>query len=364
MSEKTLFYPLDIESMPIIRYAHLFLKANSYLACSHRGWIQTGQNISVLDGGDCIDIEVCFDFYEAINRCDQVVILETKNLLDIEQYVIPQIVESIRNRKKVICLRQLETKWYDEIRTIVGDNYYEQYFEKNDIIYFKEKNNIFRRIETPVVAVVGGGESTNKLQTELSLMENFTQLGYKVCLICSRNNLTGKNIFPQPNYLYENNRSEYEKICSFNQYVFEIEKKEKPDLIILGLPGGTEYICDSIHYDFGLHILEAFKAVPPDAVVYNFPFLQYIDSNSINYFAQRFENKFEIGIDALVMANLIHNSTGSHFQGCMDYYVINHNKIKMFENLKINDSFDDNQMKKIVNLIENKLASNAMHRMV
>ncbi len=72
-----------------------------------------------------------------------------------------------------------------------------------------------------------------------------------------------------PNFMYENNINEISKIILFNALVAQIEKDEKPDIIIVGIPGGIMKLNDTITNKFGIFAYEVSQAINPDLVIFS-----------------------------------------------------------------------------------------------
>ena len=60
---------------------------------------------------------------------------------------------------------------------------------------------------------------------------------YKVSLISSRQFGNTENIHAFPGFMNGNGLNESEKIICYNQYLKYIEENEKPEVIVVGIPG-------------------------------------------------------------------------------------------------------------------------------
>ena len=90
-------------------------------------------------------------------------------------------------------------------------------------------------------------------------------LDYKVCVVSSRTNAELFGIHSFPEFMLQHNLDESSKIINFNHYIKELEVSEKPEIIIIGVPGGImpvsekhsdNYIPDfyDTHFQKQLHI--------------------------------------------------------------------------------------------------------------
>ena len=102
---------------------------------------------------------------------------------------------------------------------------------QNDIKSLKE-------IETPVLTVLGLGENCDKFNIQIKTKYIIEKQGYKVLSIFS--NPLGAFLDGEilPGFLYSKSLSFPEKIKMFNFWIYDLQEKYKPDIIVIGCPSG------------------------------------------------------------------------------------------------------------------------------
>lgn len=95
-----------------------------------------------------------------------------------------------------------------------------------------------REIDVPIISVMGMGENCDKFNLQLKIRGVIEKQGYNVLTISS--NVLGKFLGLEilPGFLFSRNISYPEKIKAFNLWIYRLLKKTKPDIILIGCPGG------------------------------------------------------------------------------------------------------------------------------
>lgn len=268
---KILIYPYDVETSPILRHAKLISDYSIVALVSPNGWGFNGRDASLADGGVKINIEVNSDFEGSLPLCDTVLFSESTLPLDFHKYILPKISLSAKQGKDIIYFRKDYGENEKVIKDICGENKVtlKSYCNYDD--QFAQEHRVYdariQKINTPVIFVAGVYERTQKFEIQLSLRECFIKMGYKISQIGSRDNCELLGFYSFPKFMYSCSLSEREKICLFNHYIKNIELKEKPDIIIIGCPGGIMKVNDSFTGDFGIMACEISQAVTPDVGV-------------------------------------------------------------------------------------------------
>ena len=136
-----------------------------------------------------------------------------------------------------------------------------------------DDNRIFE-MDVPVILVVGITEQTKKLDCVLNVKSHFEKCGYKVSAIGSKkfSDLFGIHAFPE--FMYGDMRED-KKILYFNAICKNIEYFEKPDIFVIGVPGGVVSYNSSFTNFFGILPYEISQAVEPDHVITIIPYGEY-----------------------------------------------------------------------------------------
>lgn len=284
--KRALIYPYDSESAFLIRFNHLNKAFDSVGVVSPRGWGLVGKDAGFADGGDELGFKVVKDF-EGYNDkdYDAVALVDSFKELDFEKIVYPKLEFMASKGKDIICLKKINSSYIRLLEELCNNNNVSfQYFvdeKKPDMPQF---TNILDT-DIPVIFILGLGDRTQKFNIQLSLWEGLKSLGYKVSQIGSKNygNIFGFHSFPD--FMLNNDIGEHDKVILFNRMVKRIEINEKPDVIIIGIPGGIMAINKDIAQGFGIIPYMVSQAVKADASIlsiyyeeYNADFFKEIES--------------------------------------------------------------------------------------
>ncbi|MDF2989338.1 MAG: hypothetical protein K0R50_4848 [Eubacterium sp.] len=268
--KKLLIYPYDIEFSPVLRHPEMLSEYDIAALVAPNGWGFTGKDASVADGGEKLNININNDFEGLLPLCDTVLFTEAERVLDFHKSILPKVEKAAEQGKNILYFRKIEENSKNQLMEIckkynVGFKSGEDFENTYNDIELEGFN--LQKINTPVIFVLGLYEKTQKFEIQLSLREVFNSLEYKVSQVGSRNycELLGFHSFPQ--FMYSSAKTEDKKILSFNHLLKDIENSEKPDVIIVGIPGNVMRLNDNFTGRFGIMAYEVSQAVTPDAAV-------------------------------------------------------------------------------------------------
>lgn len=268
-------YPYDVEFSPILRHKELLSDYEIAALVSPKGWGLIGKDAATSDGGPLFDYIVSTDFQESLMLCDTVLFVEACYPIDLKSFLYPKIKSAIESKKNIICMLKLEEDDKKDLKERCEKAFVTFEYDQDDLQNnYKENIPKLFSINIPIVFVCGLSERSNKFHTLLSLKTNLTSLGYKVGMIGSRRYCEFMGFHSFPEFMLGTKHSESKKIILFNHFVKKIEIDEKPDIILIGIPGSIEAQNDILRNDFGILSYEIAAAVKPDAIVMN---LQYND---------------------------------------------------------------------------------------
>jgi len=120
---------------------------------------------------------------------------------------------------------------------------------------------IMKRINAPVMMIFGQGEHTQKFDIQLDLRARFLKDGYNVLSFGTKDyaEIFGMETFPDCCAF-----PLWKKILFLNDYAFERVREFKPDVIIIGTPGGIMPANDRNVQFFGEDALALSTAIVPD----------------------------------------------------------------------------------------------------
>ncbi len=302
---KIIIYPFDIYSVPYIRHSSLIDDSEIIGAVSPRGWGFCGKDACVADGGDNTGIIVSDNFEDALDICDTVLFIQSETPLDFEKQIYPKIKTAINKKKSIINMLQLDNITIQEVQELCSDknisftNYYLHKEKQPPLIIQKE---YLFEICKPVVFVLGLCEGTHKFEIQLSLREKFINEGYRVCQIGSRNSCEFLGFHSFPDFMYSKDILESNKIVLFNHFVKQIEKRENPDVIMIGIPGGIMPINNNITNRFGILAYEVCQAVTPDSAILSIHYSDF-DKEFLEKLLTNVRYKFNIEVNCYNLAN-------------------------------------------------------------
>lgn len=255
---RILIFPFDKTVCPIARYREMLQGYKISGILSPRYLRLNGIDIADIDGGNDTGILISDYKEEALDQCDTIFMHYSRYVKDKEVY--SNIIScAISKGKKVLLTKDLKEKLSD--------------VDLDNISYFHEEVNmtedefISERLfdmEVPVVTIMGLGEMCNKFNVEIEVRKHFVERGYKVSQIGSEeySKLFGMHCIPD--FIYRKDMDLQNKVIEFNHYVKELLKIEKPDLLIMGVPGGMFKYNNRILDDLGASAYVMTNAVKSD----------------------------------------------------------------------------------------------------
>ena len=162
------------------------------------------------------------------------------------------------------------------------------------------------------------GECCNKFELQLFLKKYLNRLDYDVCVISSRKNTEIVGLHSFPSFMYGNQMEESEKIISFNHYIKKLEVEEKPDIILIGIPGSVMPISEKHSEFFGVFAFEVFNAIKSDMLL----FCIHNNIYTNEYFEELkklCQYRYQSDIDAIVVSNYSYDSLSLQTEGKLKY---------------------------------------------
>lgn len=269
--ENVIVFPYDSHFTPLLRYQNFNDSYNVVCLSSFPGWGLCGKDAGYADGGSEINLLVESRFEECFDNCDTVIFTDSDNYIEYES-VVSKMFTAVEAGKNVISLIKLDARLEEIEAHCKNRNVYFRYYRKNNsnhhYLYPKiGKEGGLLEISTPIIAIIGISENTHKFALQLELRKHLNTIGYNALLVGSRPycEFLGYKSFPE--FMSDINISESDKIYLFNRYIKGIEMEEKPDVIIIGVPGGIIPYNNRINNNFGITAFEVFQSVIPDLSV-------------------------------------------------------------------------------------------------
>ncbi|PYG84364.1 peptide maturation system protein (TIGR04066 family) [Ruminiclostridium sufflavum DSM 19573] len=309
MERVGLVYPYNRKFTPFLRYGSLRKDFRELRLAAPSGWGMAGKDASRADDGYYIGLSVASDFQSELKGCDTVIFCDYSLPLDFEKHIYTKIEQSMHEKKNIICMLKLEKETERKIRTICayegieficyGDEPDTNYLEE----YKPEADLKIKTINTPVIFVLGVGESTNKFDLQLALRDYYLESGYRVSQVGTRKYCEYAGFHSFPGFMLDNSISEADKVFCFNNFIKRIEESENPDIFIIGVPGGIIPINDILFQDFGMLAYQVSCAVRPDVCILSLYYNQY-DHNLFRDVNNSVKHKFGYEIDCFNISNI------------------------------------------------------------
>ncbi|OOM11321.1 TIGR04066 family peptide maturation system protein [Clostridium saccharobutylicum] len=353
MKKKVLIYPFSNKFFPVMKA--MINKTDEYEIVSTvtpKTWFLAGEkdDVSKINNSDYLGIDISNNFIEEIERCDTVIIANCNNEKIMYNDIVDKIKTSIKFNKNIICCFELENKDILEINKLsqksnVKFEYLNELYKSPKEIEMLEQQEVDKharmcKIDSTIIFV---GKLLDELESTFSLVsisEKYKKQGYEVVTISLNNNCRILDYLSFPNSIFELNISIERKIVLFNYFIKEIEKKYRPDLIVIQLPGGMMKYSNILTNGFGVYPYLISQAISSDYFVLVTPFNEMEEELFHEKLNECFWHRFGFKIDMINMLNTALDVSSSIEQ---DKVILNHlpvgnvDKIisKNFQNSKI-----------------------------
>lgn len=189
---------------------------------------------------------------------DKVIIVDS-NMVSYEEYDNAIKVFLEKNIRIILA-----TGIYDEILYSKHSQKRIEICKDNEIVIDSIVHKNKQEIEVPIISVMGVGYNVSKFDVQLYLREMFLKKGYKVAQIGTKKISNIMGFYSIPDFMYNNRFSGEETILRFNEFVKKVEDKEKPDIIIIGVPEPILPLNKKHLFSFGIRAYEIYQAVDVD----------------------------------------------------------------------------------------------------
>lgn len=365
--KKAMIYPYGLEFAPVVRHSSLMQNYIPHKIVSPNGWAYSGKDVAIADRGDEIGILVTNEFDTALDECDTLIIADCKANEKFKPIILDRVYSAISKKKNIVNTYNFSNEEIDIIKIKCDEECVEFKNLSNpkieDISLLNNKNLKHQEFSTPIIFVAGMLEGCCKFEVQLSLMENFLKRGYKVSHVGTRNycELLGIHSFPQ--FMFSTNISDTKKVLLFNHYIKHIEITEKPDIIIIGIPGEIMPFYNEFRENYGIMAYLVSQAVRPDYAILNILFdnieLSYLERLSLS---TRYRLGFNIDIFNITNIQFDKNNSEEMKRKIFNYLDSNFvEEVKQKNKMSpVYNSLNSSDCDEIVNSIINSLTSGEM----
>lgn len=258
---KLMIYPGSFEATVFTRYTSLMNEYDTVYLAGPRGWALP--DLSEIREDDTIHFQPMPTFEEALALCDDVLFLDTD----------PPIPLAVLTEKMQTAIESGKRVYVDNGAAFARNPLPSESIqrvdnsEKADTESLKHETLPIYEIPVPVIFVMGTGPYSGKFDVQLSLRENFLKQGYKVSQIGSKRISSFFGFDALPAWVFKKDLTIHEKIVLLNRYFYRKCLDEKPDVLIVGIPGGLMPINPLVFEDLGETAFLVANAVRPDLAV-------------------------------------------------------------------------------------------------
>lgn len=312
-------YPYSNYFTPFLRQMAYDKKYSILSAVIPGKWCFEGIDASFLDEGSIIGIPISTDFDEQLNYCSIVIWAEydyTDNAVFFN-HVLSQMKYAILVKKDIVCCQKLSPGVLSQFKELAKQNdvNFEYIFEDSSEI-FHNGNNI---ITIPIITIMGIGENCSKFETQLILRRLFIESGYQFSQIGSRPGCELLGFHSFPDFMFNKQYTETEKISAFHEFIYNIQQKERKDFIILGIPGGImPYDEKHVNY-YGITCYEVFSSIKTDFNILNV-WNQDLNKEFMQTLSNIMKYKFSATLDCVGISNInliIRNRLNNDIEYCI-----------------------------------------------
>lgn len=294
--KSVLIYPFGKEVEPIV--SHFKQLKSIYPVCivGLNGWNDGKQSYNIEDE----EIPLTYEFRQGYKQYnpDIVWFVDSRAELEFERDYLPFIEMAAVDGKEIIASNKL--------RKMIGkyfvDNIIKYYDETTTYENEQEIGEFLKQINTPIIYICGLYEGVGKFELQLMILKELRERNISTVQIGTREEFAAFGIHTMPIYMTDETVVDKKKILMLNNYLKELEKTEKPELIVLGVPGELYFPSFNYVAGCGLLALDCFYATEPDVLVVALPYEEYT-KNNLMQIAENIESKFGIKVDAFVRTN-------------------------------------------------------------
>ena len=260
-----------------------------------------GKPINILDGGPAVPIFLSGYSEEKLLECDSLFVASSYKIED--QLFCKKIVDTAVNSGiEVFSSSLLSNNLGKNVKAV-------SYFSEQDM---PVKSDRLYEVKVPVITVLSQGAYTNQFAVELALRKYFSNKGYKISQIGSNELSYFFGFESIPGFIFDQ-LDAYKKILKFNHYVRQMLEKEKPELMIIGVPDAIMKYNNRILQGAGVLPFIIGSSVKSDLSI----LCMYYNMYKKQYF-EDISNFLNCRLDALVKYFNISNTTIGTTSGLAD----------------------------------------------
>lgn len=250
-----------MDLIPLIRYKNQLVDFDDVIPVAEGGIIDeiNGKEISHFDGGIKTNTYITTDFKSALKYADTVFL--SKGIKNIER--AHELIDLVLERGISLLVSEVAI---DELK-LEGQGYQVMSYTSYDAsVSSVRMSDIVKQINVPTIMITGQGPYCNKFDIQLKVRRKFEERGYKVSQIATKEYSPLFGIHALPNHT---GSPLWKKVILYNCLFRDVVKNEQPDVLIVGVPGGTMPIDRYNHELYGETAISIAKGLEPDLTVHS-----------------------------------------------------------------------------------------------
>lgn len=295
--KKLVVFPFTYEYRELVMYS-TYLKEYELIACVTLNQVDSQCITKELDKDT--EVIITDDFEQVIDKCDAVLCLYDKSIILSQNEYLQRINRAIELNKEILISKGCRK--YLKADSPLGVTFIDGEEEDRDIV-MAESSYYLKNIDIPSIGIMGLGEYCNKFCTELEVGEYFRKLGYKVLQFGSKDYIGLYGGKALPGFLFDEVVPVTMRILKWNQYLFDICNTEKPDLIVIGMPGGIMPLNNKILNDFGEIPFILSNGIRMDVGILCSFFYEKVDKKYFNKYENYCKYKLNCEVGFINMSN-------------------------------------------------------------
>lgn len=157
-------------------------------------------------------------------------------------------------------------------------------------------------IDIPIISILGMGENCDKFSLQLEVYKQFKERGYNVMLISSNSLGALLGVNPLPEFLFKEDIALTKKTIYFNHMLYDLVNYKKPEIIILGYPGGVMPVNKFKNNFFSEISIIISNSIESDAGIFSTFFFSRVSNELYTELKEILKVKFNVAVDDFCMA--------------------------------------------------------------
>lgn len=264
---KFLVFPYDYNLKKTIEWSAKIIDGVVEDILSMEGW---GETQSVIQFGKK-QIRIKESINEISSNCNSVWIVESYYKVDFMTNILPILIYAKEKNWFVFYGRKISEKEEGIIKELIPkERLYIATCQYRETCYEDKLYDI----KIPIVWIVDMFSRMQSQDVSIKLYQIFCELGYSTSLVSRRKDISlfkDIELFPEITAI-----NCHDSIKFLNHYFKELERVKKDDLILVEIPGNLLEVSRKVYGDYGGMAYLMSKAVPPDVIICNIPYMDNI----------------------------------------------------------------------------------------